>query len=78
MDVTEVKHARVVMLYEKALGNLGLALAALNKEIGEEKAPKRELLEERAELINQLGWQTWANQERQSLCMKFPKIYSRF
>jgi len=78
VDTSDAKQARPVMLYERALGNLGLALAALNKEIGEEKAAKRELLEERADLIEQLGWQTWADQERQSLAIKFPKMYSRF
>lgn len=77
-DVTEAKHARAVMLYEQAVGHLGLALAALNKEIGEEKAPKRELLEERADLYELLGWQSWADQERVSLSVKFPKQYSRF
>jgi len=78
VDVNEAKYARSVMLYEQALGNLGLALAALNKEIGEEKAAKRELLEERAEFYEQLGWQAWADQERRSLSIKFPKMYSRF
>jgi len=78
VDTTEAKHARVVMLYERALGHLGLSLSALNKEIGEEKAAKRELLEERADLLEQLGWMTWAEQERQSLSIKFPKAYSRF
>jgi len=66
------------MLYERALGNLGLALAALNKEIAEEKAAKRDLLEDRADLLEQLGWQIWAEQERSSLSIKFPKMYSKF
>jgi len=78
VDTADAKQARAVFLYERALGNLGLALAAINKEIGEEKAAKRELLEERADLIEQLGWLSWANQERQCLSIKFPKMYSRF
>ena len=52
--VTETKHARCVVVYETVNHHFGLALAALNKEIGEEKAPKRELLEERAELLERL------------------------
>jgi len=77
-DVSDTKHARAIMLYEQTVGHMGLALAALNKEIGEEKIPKRELLEERAELLQALGWHTWADEERVSLCIKFPKLYSRF
>lgn len=78
VDTTEAKHARSVMLYEQAIGHLGLALSALNKEIAEEKAAKRELLEERAELYDHLGWHTWAREERHGLCVKFPKQYSKF
>eukprot|EP00931_Biecheleriopsis_adriatica_P051346 TRINITY_DN29771_c0_g1_i1.p1 TRINITY_DN29771_c0_g1~~TRINITY_DN29771_c0_g1_i1.p1 ORF type:complete len:1260 (+),score=292.17 TRINITY_DN29771_c0_g1_i1:143-3781(+) len=77
VDVTEAKHARVTALYEKALQNLGLALAALNKQMGEEKAPTAEVLQERAELLEALGWKAWADQERLGLIVNFPKSFAR-
>lgn len=78
VDVTEAKYARLTSLAERAAKNFGLALAALNKHIGEEKGPARkELLEERAELLQALGWSAWADHERLSFVVKFPKAYSR-
>jgi hypothetical protein len=78
VDPSESKHDRVTAAYERAAGRLGLALAAVNRLIGEEKPPKKESLEERASLLDALGWSSWAEYERQALIVKFPKLYARF
>lgn len=78
VDVTEAKHGRTVAAYERASGRLGSALSALNKFINDQKAVGRELLEERASLLEKMGLHSWAAHERKTLIVKFPSLYSRF
>jgi hypothetical protein len=78
VDVTEAKHGCVVSAYEKANGRFATALSALNKHIQDEKVVSRTLLEERACLLEKLGWHEWSAHEHKSLIVKFPKEYARF
>ena len=64
--------------YESAMGRPGSALAALDKFIKQEEAPKKALFELRARLMETIGWPVWAAEERNSLLVKFPAAYQPF
>eukprot|EP00929_Paragymnodinium_shiwhaense_P110790 TRINITY_DN7800_c0_g1_i1.p1 TRINITY_DN7800_c0_g1~~TRINITY_DN7800_c0_g1_i1.p1 ORF type:complete len:1265 (+),score=358.68 TRINITY_DN7800_c0_g1_i1:256-4050(+) len=78
VDVTEAKHAKTAAAYEKAFARHGSALAAWNKHIGNEAKPSKDLFEERARLLEELGWAAWASKERKALSVKYPKSYPPF
>jgi len=77
VDVNDTKYSKQAAAVERAHGRLALALAAVNKQLATDPS-KRPLLEERIDLLQQLGWEAWAEHERKALLVKFPKAYSKF
>ena len=77
-DVSEAKMGLSKAYFERGLGRPGSALVALDKHIKEEEAPKKELFETRAALMEALGWQFWADEERHSLTARYPPAFQRF
>ena len=54
------------------------ALKALDRAIGDDKAPKRELFEQRRELLGRLGWAHLEAGERALMHVRFPPSYPIF
>ena len=62
---------------ERLHGRLGEALALVNKRVGASPL-EREPYERRIELLEELGWDDWAELERRWLLRRFPKEYPPF
>jgi tripeptidyl-peptidase-2 len=77
-DVGEAKNGRLVATYERAEGRLALALVGLNAFLTTEDKPQKDLFEERADLLEKLGWTQHAADARMALISRYPKGYKLF
>eukprot|EP00004_Rigifila_ramosa_P014078 TRINITY_DN3175_c0_g1_i2.p1 TRINITY_DN3175_c0_g1~~TRINITY_DN3175_c0_g1_i2.p1 ORF type:complete len:639 (-),score=196.09 TRINITY_DN3175_c0_g1_i2:30-1946(-) len=71
----ESKHTLLVVAVDLANGKPGSALAHLNKMIGKVEsgdALRRKMLESRAEISENLGWNHWTGLFRETILSKFP------
>jgi tripeptidyl-peptidase-2 len=60
-----------------ARGELGEALKLVNGKIAD-NPPSKDLCEQRIEILEALGWQSWAGYEREWLLLRFPVEYPLF
>ena len=69
-------HPRLCCRWHLAHGRAATAVVLLDEALGKDKkAPARELLELRAELLGALGWRHWEEAGRAQLHVKFPPAY---
>jgi len=76
-DTKDDDNVELFVERERRRGRVAVALAALDDRIGEAK-PERELYEKRIELLEQLGWPSWAGYEKRWLLRRLPGSYPPF
>jgi hypothetical protein len=77
VDTTTGDYLKLHIQRDRRQGRLGEALRLLNKQI-DDAPTKKELYEQRLELLDALGWPHWKQYEQHWLLIRFPDKYPPF